>query len=806
MAEEEDKVPLVNTSGEVHYFDREEASTLLAGEWMQPTEEYVREYDKQQSFYQDNTAKQAAFATGLANAPTLGLSDLLLSQVGLGQKLRDYDKYLPSQRQFGEIAGMALSAGAMMGSGAIAKTVAAPLRAATAPGRILLQGMKPGIRRTMLQEAVDGAVIGGMMNISDQTVQHNEVDPELLAEAVLSGAGTGAAFGGMLAAPAAIARGTVGLLNKALKHDDTMRALGESGDVGLVGRAAQAFHDKVVLPVQEWSTGAKTKLLFEADGPFGPGRKAGQKIWPNNPELREMFGVTKRWDDLSGAELRAASDGAVEAGRNQLRAPIPGDPDGLNYSQGHSKVSRYFQRNILATDEIIEQLRYQKAEAKGKVAKREIERQIKSVKAARKRLVAAVAPYEKFFAGNIRKTQFVDANGNYTTTNATINNTVTQSKGKGIRVDSSEARVALRDLPDTIKEFDDILETMRTRNLLPDESFQAQENIRLAQTLNDELENIALGYKLNDLLVQDVKNPQQESTTPTAKIMSPMITGGFIVNPALGVVASGAAGLASLPMQTNRFFHWLYKKTGVTQAGQSAIKSQAKKVPGVKPQLKIPSIPAAASVMPFRSKSGDDRSRMKNDFIKMKQSFGQEERLMAEVADLVGRDPYYREQVLGATMVAAKARDTAMMKARMLANGFESPDAEVFEFNETVRGCKKPLKLLKDVADGNFTVSQARAIEKVYPKLFNQMKQEVIGDWFGMVQNGQVLPPETTSRLSLAFRYDFDGRFNKKHSQTMQQFFEMNKGPAQGGSAPSVSLTFENRSEIVQPNERKSRK
>ena len=149
---------------------------------------------KEAEEYQTGIRGALAFGAGAARGLTFGLSDVLLSGVGLAEETKKLQAYLPALSTVGEVAGGI--GGAFLGPGAL---VAKGAQAAT-------KGITSAVGRVAAKEAVEGALYGVGQTISDQALG----TPESIAESLIANVGIGALIG----APIGAAMHWVGSLAK----------------------------------------------------------------------------------------------------------------------------------------------------------------------------------------------------------------------------------------------------------------------------------------------------------------------------------------------------------------------------------------------------------------------------------------------------------------------------------------------------------------------------------------------------------------------------------------------------------------
>lgn len=803
VMEQEDQVPFVDSDGSVFHVDRVKADGMVARGYKPADPDYVKFKQEQAAWRKDDERTRAAFAYGVGKGIPFG--ELAMNGLGMGQQLRDHEKYLPNQTSAGEVAGLVGSALASGGEGLVAKTLGGGFKVATAPGRLLAGGIGGGIARRVVQEATDGAVLAAVYGAGDQMTENGTINPEMLAEGVMSGALSGAAFGTFLGVGEKAIGGGIrrGMERAKLR----MNAIDEGAKTGSFERSLYGGMVDLAAKVSE----ADASVLKDG-GVFDPFRKAGEGADDVVRGLK-LNKIGKSADAADEAFELLGGARADEIARDAKKLQI-------DYIAGSGNVEKYTPA-IAAVDDVriklderIKQLTDDIADAE-KAVDPEATAAV-DVQAKRARLGALKTLKKDYFQDGAVGDYFLKnwgsdlvgkakkVGGKWKASTKVRNNLGSRARGKGIRAETGPEMSSWNQMDYAI---DDISKEFAALGLA-DEVIDLQNAKKAMQDVSAELDDMRTILHLDDEFKVKVANPQQEGNLAAAKLAGALQTPVWMLGgPFAGAAFTGAAALASVPTRLSRMGAWMARRAGQADSGLTSITRKARKVSGLNPILNYNRPPLYTSVIPFQgNKSGEPKRRMARNYKQLMSAYGEEERMMAEVADQVGRDPEFAGTVVATTMTMVKARDLALKRAKMHANGRQSPDMEIWEFNETIEGLRDPWKMIKGVEDGSLSAPKIRAIRDVYPGIYENMKTEVMSEMRRLHDVGKTVPAQTKTRLSIAFGHDFDGRINKQYSTEMQSFYggtERGMPQKQQFNTPQIASTFENTSEVITTNERR---
>ena len=206
-------VSMVNPSGTVYDVDLDKAMEASSLGWSYEGSEQRRQRELQEQ-YGDAGGQALSAIAGAGRGLTFGLSDWMLTELGLveSETLRNLEEANPAASMAGELTAIGASVFAGGGAGLLSKLGAAPRAAARvglgaekAVARALApQVAKGGLFGKMASRAasvgtgsaIEGALYGGGLAISESALG----DIDLTAENLISSIGAGAALGGTFGA------------------------------------------------------------------------------------------------------------------------------------------------------------------------------------------------------------------------------------------------------------------------------------------------------------------------------------------------------------------------------------------------------------------------------------------------------------------------------------------------------------------------------------------------------------------------------------------------------------------------------
>lgn len=203
-------VNVINPEGEVVSLPEGQApEAIQTGQYRLASPKEVNAHFEQEK-YTSGVNPALAFLAGAARGPSLGTSDVLMTQTHLVKPstLRKLKEYNQPESTAGELTGIGASLIPSMGESAVGKMVSAPMRGAGAIGRgagkvaaDLLPEATTGLGRigtSALEHSVSGITEGALFGLGQAVSEHAMGDPDALGEKLISHVGPAALFGGGL--------------------------------------------------------------------------------------------------------------------------------------------------------------------------------------------------------------------------------------------------------------------------------------------------------------------------------------------------------------------------------------------------------------------------------------------------------------------------------------------------------------------------------------------------------------------------------------------------------------------------------
>jgi hypothetical protein len=733
-----------------------------------------------------------ALVTGGLRGATLGLSDVVISELGGQETLAGVRDANPLASITGEVAGGL--AGLGKGGGALG-AISAPARLVTRTGQAV-EGAVTGSRilGAVTRAAVEGGIYGTGMAISESALQNKELTAEMLGSHALQGA----VLGGSIA-------GGFGLIGKgAATVADRVRQKVTGGGVGRMMEAAGGSRlvgawDSAATYLGAPEGAVKSMLTRGKSGKLGVEVALGaddilersadeiteqlRGVLSTKAKLEQRFKGALKEDQVarlvkrgSETEVRATSDMVLDTLRRELDDMVAREVE--FGSQGalkklRKKVDQAAKKIAAAGDDAVPQRAFmQLDELKRDVGKITRKARGKVDRGGLSEDMATFQRLEQTYEGLRGHLELDRIWGQAGTLQRRINapwaesiatnrefhrafSTPTQGKWGARGNEASRDKVAAfvksmtnPNKSDSMRALTAQLDTLEEFARVADDVMHLPPAERAAvRELSDQV--AAMRGKLDDGAEAIAKRNQfkalEESGRSSAGVAT---TVGALLGGAPGAMMGKALEVVTNPAKTIRqlaAMHSLMAKVETRQA--KALASMA--------SSSVPKVAFGGGRLATRALMSPATGQR---FEELRQQTEQAQRdpegMRAQLFAGMGDLP------MGAPETAARAADQAleasMYLGQQLPPGATPSPPEMKRWLEIADALGDPTSVLEDAGRGKVRTHQIRAIADVYPEIFSQMRMDVADQLAELEADGRQLPYAQRTSLGIAFGLDTD--------------------------------------------------
>jgi hypothetical protein len=289
-------------------------------------------------------------------------------------------------------------------------------------------------------------------------------------------------------------------------------------------------------------------------------------------------------------------------------------------------------------------------------------------------------------------------------------------------------------------------------------------NTQLRSTIRDMEETVAAQNLFEEFLTAE----KEQLFSPLTKV-----AGGLAFGPA-GAIAGVAAGAATSPV---RSIVGLHRLESSASSAMARLRQAVRKA--VRPLEKIPRPSRSLITLPTQRmllKKDRDAYRQKADELSAYVAnpgalIRQTEESLQEVAQdapdvaaqagvVAGRAVSYLQSILPAPTVSS---------SNLLTGNRQLPlsDLELSQFARSLQAVEDPLSIAEDLAEGRLNMDAMRAIQAVYPRLYEDMGNAVMEEMLEARADGVEVPYQNRLVLGLAFDVPTDHSLEPEHAQAI---------------------------------------